>query len=79
MPGWPICRRARTIGRAAAITGIDGKVSVFGRCSDSARAVTLPLTGLEVDRRRRVWIDPADSAVTVADRVPRWFRSLDLG
>ncbi|MEV4055968.1 hypothetical protein AB0J55_32575 [Amycolatopsis sp. NPDC049688] len=25
-----------------------------------------------------MWIDPADSAVTVADWVVRWFRSLDL-
>jgi hypothetical protein len=31
-----------------------------------------------VDRRRRVWIDPADGAVTVAEWVARWFRSLDL-
>jgi hypothetical protein len=31
-----------------------------------------------VNRRRRVWIDPADRAVTVAEWVARWFRSLDL-
>ncbi|MEU8632788.1 tyrosine-type recombinase/integrase [Amycolatopsis sp. NPDC048633] len=31
-----------------------------------------------MDRRRRVWIDPADSAVTVAEWTGRWFRSLDL-
>ncbi|WP_244170711.1 tyrosine-type recombinase/integrase [Amycolatopsis tolypomycina] len=31
-----------------------------------------------MDRRRRVWIDPADSAVTVEEWVARWFRSLDL-
>jgi len=46
----------------------------FGSRRDAAAYAA----GLEVDRRRRVWIDPADSAVTVADWVARWFRSLDL-
>lgn len=49
-------------------------VSGFG----SRRDAVAYAAGLEVDRRRRVWIDPADSAVTVADWVVRWFRSLDL-
>jgi hypothetical protein len=49
-------------------------VSGFGSRRDAAAYAA----GLEVDRRRRVWIDPADSAVTVADWVARWFRSLDL-
>lgn len=49
-------------------------VSGFG----SRRDAVAYAAGLEVDRRRRVWIDPADSAVTVAEWVARWFRSLNL-
>lgn len=49
-------------------------VSGFGSRRDAAAYAA----GLEVDRRRRVWIDPADSAVTVAEWVARWFRSPDL-
>jgi len=49
-------------------------VSGFG----SRRDAVAYAAGLEVDRRRRVWIDPADSAVTVAEWTGRWFRSLDL-
>jgi hypothetical protein len=49
-------------------------VSGFGSRRDAAAYAA----GLEVDRRRRVWIDPADSAVTVAEWTVRWFRSLNL-
>jgi integrase len=49
-------------------------VSGFGSRRDAAAYAA----GLEVDRLRRVRIDPADSAVTVAEWVARWFRSLDL-
>jgi integrase len=49
-------------------------VSGFGLRRDAAAYAA----GLEVDRRRRVWIDPVDSAVTVAEWTGRWFRSLDL-
>src|SRR4051812_39054954 len=49
-------------------------VSGFGSRRDAAAYAA----GLEVDRRRRVWIDPADSAGTVVGGGARWVRSLDL-
>ncbi|WIX88229.1 hypothetical protein [Amycolatopsis sp. DG1A-15b] len=49
-------------------------MSGFGSRRDAAAYAA----GLGADRRRRVWIDPVDSAVTVAEWTGRWFRSLDL-
>lgn len=44
----------------------------------SRRDAAAYAAGVVVDLRRRVWRCPADSAVTVAEWVARWFRSLDL-
>ncbi|MGW4063493.1 tyrosine-type recombinase/integrase [Amycolatopsis sp. NPDC004747] len=67
--------RQQVVAREVSAQGFGVRsVSGFG----SRRDAVAYAAGLEVDRHRRVWIDPVDSAVTVAEWVARWFRSLDL-
>jgi hypothetical protein len=54
-------------------TGGTGSVSGF-RTKKAAAAYA---NDLETDRRRGVWIDPADSRITVADWNTLWFPTLD--